>query len=253
MKSIDELSGKRALVTGASRGVGRGIAEVLAEKGVDVCINYFQDAGAAQEVAEHVRHCGRQALVAQADVSNPEDVERMFKTIRSEFGGLDILVSNAGTTQDKDIFSIEIDDWQKILKTNLDSVFLCSKLAVELMSKQGDGRIVNISSVVAHRGAIRGHVHYATTKSGILGFTRTLARTTAPYGIRVNAVAPGVIQTELLMKTHGEKGVRRLEEGIPLGIGTPRDVGLAVAFLCGEGGRYITGATIDIDGGLHMR
>ena len=124
---------------------------------------------------------------------------------------------------------------------------------MELMREQRSGRIVNISSVVAHRGALFGHVHYAATKSGILGFTKTLARTGAPLGINVNAVAPGIIETELLRRTHGDEGVADLAQTIPLGLGRPSDVSNAVAFLCAEASRYITGATLDVNGGAYFR
>ena len=124
---------------------------------------------------------------------------------------------------------------------------------MELMREQGEGRIVFVSSVVAHRGALYGHAHYAATKGGMLGMVKTLARTGAPLGIRVNAVAPGITETELLFETHGREEIEKLAAQVPLGLGKPRDVGLAVAFLCGEGGRYITGATIDVNGGSYMR
>ena len=141
-------------------------------------------------------------------------------------------------------------EFHAVMDTNLTSAFLCSREAVKLMP--GPGRIVNISSVTGERGALYGHVHYAATKSGLLGFTKTLARTLAPRGITVNAVAPGIIETELLQRTHGAEEVAKLAAQVPLGLGTPRDVALAVAFLCGPGGRYMTGATLDVNGGMHM-
>jgi len=247
------LSGQTALVTGGSRGLGRGIVEVLAERGADVVVNYHSRRDAADEVAEHVRSLGRRALVVQADVSKSDDVAKMFQAIDGEFGRLDILVNNAGTTQDKDIFAMSEDDWRWIIDTNLTSCFLCSKQAMERMKAAGSGRIINISSIVGHRGALFGHVHYAATKSGMFGFTKTLARTGAPLGITVNCVAPGLIDTELIHDVHGEDKVAELEASIPLGLGKPRDIGLAVAYLAGEGGRYVTGATIDVNGGMYLR
>ncbi len=248
---MSELTGKVALVTGASRGVGRGIALVLAEKGADVCINYHSAADEAKRVADKIRAMGRRSLVIQADVGREDDVRQMFDTVKSEFGRMDILVNNAGVSRAQDIFETNLEDWEFIIKTNLTSCFLCCREAMKIMSGQA-GRIINISSVVARQGALRGHVHYAATKGGMLSLTRTLARTAAPLGITVNAVAPGIIETELLTQTHGEEGVRKLSSGVPLGLGTPRDIGLAAAFLCGEGGRYITGATIDVNGGMRM-
>jgi NAD(P)-dependent dehydrogenase (short-subunit alcohol dehydrogenase family) len=189
----------------------------------------------------------------RADVGVPADVDRLFQTTLDQFGRIDILVNNAGTSQPQDIFQITAEDWEKMIRTNLTSCFLCSQAAMRQMAKQRSGRIVNISSVVGHQGALFGHVHYAATKSGMLGITKTLARTAAPLGITVNAVAPGCIETDLLHQTLGPQRVAEMAAKIPLGLGTPRDVGLAVAFLCGEGGRYITGATIDVNGGLYLR
>ena len=248
-----QLSGQVAIVTGASRGLGRGIALVLAEQGADVIVNYVSAEAQAQEVVAEIAKMGRRALAVRADASAAADVERLFQVTIEQFGRLDILVNNAGTSQSKDIFQIESADWDRIIQTNLTSCFLCSQAAMRILAKQKSGRIVNISSVVGHQGALFGHVHYAATKSGMLGMTRTLARTGAPFGITVNAIAPGCIETELLHETLGDTGVEEMGGKIPLGLGTPRDVGLAVAFLCGEGGRYITGATLDVNGGLYMR
>ncbi len=250
---MTDLSGQVAVVTGASRGLGRGIALVLAEQGADVVVNYVSAETQAQEVVAQITALGRRALAVKADASAPPDVERMFQATLEHFGKLDILVNNAGTSQPKDIFQIETADWDRIIRTNLTSCFYCSQAAMRIMAGQKHGRIVNISSVVGHQGALFGHIHYAATKSGMLGMTRTLARTGAPLGITVNAVAPGCIETELLHETLSDAGVEEMRAKIPLGLGTPRDVGLAVAFLCGEGGRFITGATLDVNGGMYMR
>jgi NAD(P)-dependent dehydrogenase (short-subunit alcohol dehydrogenase family) len=177
----------------------------------------------------------------------------MFAEIKDKFGSLDILINNAGTTKSQDIFETSEEDWDFIIETNLKSCFLCSKEAMRIMKEQGAGRIVNISSIVGERGALYGHVHYASTKSGIFGFTKTLARTAAPLGITVNAIAPGIIETELLFQTHGEDEVGKLSKSVMLGLGRVRDIGLGAAYLCGEGGRYITGTTLDINGGMYLR
>jgi NAD(P)-dependent dehydrogenase (short-subunit alcohol dehydrogenase family) len=250
---MTDLRGRVALVTGASRGLGRGIALVLAEQGADVVVNYRSAETEAAEVCEAVRALGRRAVPVQADVSTAEGVNALFATALAELGRLDILVNNAGTTRAQDIFAADLADWEFIIRTNLTSSFLCSKRAMEAMRDSGGGRIVFISSVVGQRGALYGHVHYAATKSGMIGMVKTLARTAAPLGITVNAVAPGIIETELLEQTHGREEIEKLAAGVPLGLGTPRDVGLAVAFVCGEGGRYITGATIDVNGGMYLR
>ncbi|HQL09084.1 SDR family NAD(P)-dependent oxidoreductase [Oligosphaera ethanolica] len=247
------LQGKVAVVTGASRGLGKGVALVLAEQGADVVVNYRSQAEEAEEVCRDVRAMGVRALALQADVGTGAAVDAMFAKIDEVFGRIDILVNNAGTSRAETIFEMTEESWDFILSTNLKSMFLCSKAAMLRMREQHDGRIINMSSVVGHQGALFGHVHYAATKSGILGFTKTLARTGAPLGITVNAVAPGIINTELLFATHGEAGVKKLADGIPLGLGEPRDIGLSVAFLAGEGGRYITGTCIDVNGGMYMR
>mgnify|MGYP002825200912 CR=1 FL=1 len=248
-----ELAGKIALVTGASRGLGKGIALTLAEKGADIIVNYRSNSAEAEAVKDEIIAMGRKAIVAQADVSDKESVAGLFATIKQEFGRLDILINNAGTTKAQDIFETELEDWEFILKTNITSAFLCSKAAMEMMKDQQSGRIINISSIVGHRGALFGHVHYAATKSGMFGFTKTLARTAAPLGITVNCIAPGIIETELLFQTHGAEEVANLASGVPLGLGKVRDIGLAAAYLSGDGGRYITGATIDVNGGMYLR
>ena len=248
-----ELEGMVALITGSARGIGKGIAFVLAERGADIIINDKQMNYEGEALSNQIQAMGRKTLLIEADVSIEAEVKKMFTTIQNHFGRLDILVNNAGTSQAKDIFDSTLQDWQYIIDTNLTSCFLCSKEAMNLMAKQQSGRIINISSVVGERGALFGHVHYAATKSGMLGMTKTLARTGAPLGINVNAVAPGIIETELLFQTHGVEGVEKLSASIPLGLGKPRSVGLAVAYLAGEGGNYITGASIDVNGGINMR
>jgi len=250
---MESLSGKIALVTGSGRGLGKGIALVLAEKGVDIIINSLTENDSVRDVVRSIRAMGRKCSYIQADVSSEEQVREMFETINEEFGGLDILVNNAGTDRSQDIFDTSLSDWEFIMKTNITSCFLCSKYAMEIMKGRKGGNIINVSSVVGHQGALKGHVHYSSSKSGMFGLAKALARTGAPFGIRVNSIAPGVIETELSRATHGDEGMKKLSDSIPLGLGNTRDVGLSVAFLCGEGGRYITGSTLDINGGLYFR
>lgn len=247
------LNGKIALVTGSSRGIGRGIALALAKAGADVVVNCMGNTAAAEEVAGIIRDMGHKALVIKADVSDAEQVEDMFAQIIAEFGRLDILVNNAGTSQDKDIFEMDYADWDRIIKTNLTSGMLCSKAAMEIMRDQRCGRIIFISSVVGERGALFGHVHYAATKSGQIGITKTLARTGAKYNITVNAIAPGMIGTELFISTHGEDGAKKLGASIPLGLGKVEDVGAAAVYLASDEASYVTGATIDVNGGANFR
>lgn len=249
---MGELSGKVALVTGASRGLGKGVALVLAEKGADVIVNYHSSKEEAERVCEQIRGYGVRGVSVQANVGKAEDVERLFEVVDKEFGRIDILINNAGTSRSETIYEMSEESWDFILETNLKSMFLVSKQAMIRMRERKFGRIVNMSSIVAHQGALFGHVHYASSKGGILGFTKTLARTGAADGITVNAVAPGIIKTELLFQTHGEEGVAKLAEKVPLGLGEMRDVGLACAFLCGEGGNYLTGICLDVNGGMYM-
>lgn len=249
---MSEFSDEVALVTGASRGIGRCIAETLAERGVKVVVNYLNTERDAERVADQIRACGGRAMIVQADVSSEADVRRLFKAVVEEYGRLDFLINNAGDCKDHDIFDTTIEEWDRIINVNLRGSFLCSKAAMELMAERRFGRIVNISSISARRGALFGHAHYAASKAGMLGLTYTLARTGAPIGINVNAIAPGMIETELLFSTNGREVVEKLSADIPLGLGKPRDVALAVAFLCGEGGRYITGTTLDVNGGAFI-
>lgn len=248
-----ELNGKVALVTGSSRGIGKGIALSLARAGADVVVNYVGNEAAANEVASQIEAMGRRALVVRADVSCPKEVRALFMRIMETFGKLDILVNNAGTSQPKDIFEMTDEDWERIIRTNLTSGMLCSRAALEIMKEQKNGRIIFISSVVGERGALFGHVHYAATKSGQLGMVKTLARTAAPLGVTVNAIAPGVILTELLLQTHGEEGVKKLGENIPLGLGTVENIGAAAVYLASDESHYVTGATLDVNGGTHFR
>ncbi|MFC4597196.1 SDR family NAD(P)-dependent oxidoreductase [Cohnella hongkongensis] len=247
------LDGKVALVTGSTRGIGEGIAIGLARAGADVVLNSHEAGDEARGIAEKIEGLGRQAGFVQADVSRESDVKAMFSRIEERFGRLDILVNNAGISRAETIAETDLDSWRQVLDTNLTSCFLCSKYAMELMMKRSAGRIVQTSSVVAHQGAVYGHVHYAASKSGMLGLTKSLARTAAPYGITVNAVAPGIIDTELLRRTHGEERLGELRSSVPLGLGTVDDVAAAVVFLASDEARYITGSTIDVNGGLYFR
>ena len=254
MATATDLTGHVALVTGASRGLGRGIALCLAEAGADVVVNHLDAPDEAEVTVEAIRALGRASTAVRADVSDEAEVRGLFEEVARLHGGrLDILVNNAGTAQPKDIFETSANDWDRLLAVNLRGPFLCAREAMGVLRQPGYGRIVNIGSVAGQRGALFGHVHYAASKSGLVGFTQTLARTGARLGINVNCVAPGMIRTELLERTHGPQQVAEFAASVPLGLGTPRDVGLAVAFLCGEGGRYITGATLDVNGGANFR
>jgi NAD(P)-dependent dehydrogenase (short-subunit alcohol dehydrogenase family) len=252
-----DLTGRTALVTGASRGLGKGIALCLARAGADIAVNYLGAKDKALSVAREVESIGRKAVVLQGDAGNETDVRAMFDLIRKEFGRLDILINNAGINSDFDIFTLQVEEWDRILRSNLTGNFLCAKYAMEMMKANKFGRIIQISSVVGEQGALYGHVHYASTKGGQLAFTKTLARSAAPFGITVNAIAPGVHMTEQVEAVLGNRGSSRLDsvmKNIPLGaLGRVEDIGWAAVFLSSEEAGYITGATLDVNGGFYMR
>ena len=246
-----DLTGKVALITGAARGIGKGIALGLAKQGADIVINdlnKFQ----ASETAKEIYALGRKAEVFVADVTKEDQVKEMFAFVKEIFGKLDILVNNAGISQSKDIFEMEFSDWERVMNVNLNSAFLCSKYAMDMMREQKYGRIIAMASQSGERGALFGHVHYAASKSGILAMNKTLARTGAPYNITVNSIAPGVIFTDFTKAVHSDDEVEVLRNSIPLGLGKVEDVAAAAVYLASDEARYITGATIDINGGSHI-
>jgi NAD(P)-dependent dehydrogenase (short-subunit alcohol dehydrogenase family) len=236
-----------SLVTGAAHGIGRGIAEALARQGMVVVI---ADQNPARDTVEEITRQGGIAQAFQVDVTDSEQVNRFVEAAVTQFGRIDVLVNNAGASQNKNILEITEDDWNRILNTNLTSAFLCCKAVMPTMMQQGYGRIVNISSIVARRGALFGHVHYAASKAGLNGLTRTLALWAGPYGITVNSVAPGCIDTDLLHDMHTDQEISKVVSRTPVGrIGTPADVGELVAFLAREAAANITGCVIDTNGG----
>ncbi len=246
-----KLSGKRALVTGASRGIGRAIALALAAEGADVAVNYAGSEAAAQEVAEAIRAMGRKAVVIQADVASGEAATAMLDNAVAELGGVDILVNNAGITRDKLLMRLKEEDWDAVLETNLKGVFNCTQAAVKYMMKQRSGNIVNISSVVGLTGNV-GQSNYAAAKAGVIGFTMSVAKEVAGRGIRVNAVAPGFIKTDMT-SVLPEKIVGNLLQSIPLQkLGEAEDIAKAVVFLVSDDASYITGQTLHVDGGMVM-
>jgi NAD(P)-dependent dehydrogenase (short-subunit alcohol dehydrogenase family) len=245
----DTSSSFVALVTGSGRGIGRATAASLLARGARVVINDL-DADRAIATAGEL---GANAVAIPADVSSKISVSEMVNAIVERFGRLDVLVNNAGMDHAAPITDIEEDEWDRFMAVNLKSVYLCSRAVLPAMIERQWGRIVNVSSLVARQGALNGGIHYATTKAGMLGFTRTLARQVAKHGITVNAVAPGVIDTELIRENVAPATREQLIKAIPLGrIGTIKNVGDTIAFLASDEAEYITGATIDINGGLWM-
>jgi 3-oxoacyl-[acyl-carrier protein] reductase len=246
-----DLSGKIALVTGGSRGIGREICLALAQAGADVIINYRKEKSKAEEVKTRIESQGGRAYLYQADVSVPHEIVKMFDYIRKEHNGLDILVNNAGIIRDNLLLSMEMDEWESVMDTNLRAAFLCTKYAVELMLTRHRGKVINISSTSAIKGG-RGQCNYASAKGGLISFTRACAVELAPKGIQVNAVLPGMIVTDMSRRVRKRAGDRILEQ-IPCGrFGEPSDVAGIVVFLASSLSDYITGQAICVDGGLSI-
>ena len=248
---MTQLNERIALVTGGSRGIGRGIALELAKRGATVVVNYQRNAEAAEEVVTQIVADGGKAQAVQADVSLEEDVNRLVKTAVDAYGKIDILVNNAGTTRDNLIMRMSAEDFDTVLETNLRSTWLCSKAVVRDMMRKRYGRIVNITSVSGIMGN-GGQTNYSASKAGIIGLTKALARELASRGITVNAVAPGFVATDLTA-TLPEDIAKKINENIPLGRwATIEDVALATAFIASDEASYITGHVLNVDGGLAM-
>ena len=246
-----KLKGRTALITGGSRGIGRAVAIALADEGADVAINYVSSETAARDVAEHIKKMGRRTMLAQADVSDYPDTFRMAQDVVRELGHLDILVNNAGINSDKTFTKMDHASWRKVLGTNLDGVFNCTKVFVDQMLTQGYGRVVNMTSVIGQIGNF-GQANYAASKAGVAAFTKSLAKELAGKGVTVNAVAPGFIETEMVASIP-DKVKERLLAQIPLHrFGTAEEVARAVVYIVSSDGDYITGAELSINGGLLM-
>ncbi len=245
------LKDRVAVVTGASRGIGRAIALELARRGASVVVNYQKSAQAAEEVVRQIEAEGGKAVVFRADVSNFLQAQGLIKFAQDTFGGIDILVNNAGITRDTLVMMMSEDDWDVVQATNLKSTFNCSKAAVKTMMRKRYGRIVNIASVAGQMGN-PGQTNYSASKAGQIGFTKALAREVASRNITVNAVAPGFIDTELL-QTIPPETLETVLKLVPLGRkGMPEDVAYAVVFLASDQAAYITGQVLGVDGGMAM-
>ena len=243
-----ELDGKIAIVTGASRGIGRAIAIQLAKSGARVVVNYVGNEAAANETA---KACGDGAVIMKFDVAKRDEVDAAFDEVKTKLGGLHVLVNNAGISKDGLLLRFKDDDWAQTLATNLTGAFQCARAGAKLMTKQRWGRIINISSVVGESGNA-GQVAYASAKAGLIGLTKTLAQELASRTITVNAVTPGFIDTDMTAALNEQQRAAILEQ-IPLGsMGTADDVAHAVAFLASDRARYVTGHVLAVNGGMYM-
>lgn len=240
-----------AIVTGASRGIGRAIAIELASQGIAVAVNYSTSAAKAVDVVSVIEDSGGTARAVRADVSDAASVEEMFRSVSESLGPVTVLVNNAGITDDGLILRMDEDQWDRVIRTNLTSVFLCTKHALRSMIRAKRGRIVNISSVSGVSGN-PGQANYAASKAGVIGFTKSVAKEVGSRGITVNAVAPGFINTEMT-DALGEAVTERAVGQITLGrLGTPEEVASVVGYLVSDGASYITGQAIVVDGGLAL-
>ncbi|KPK02926.1 MAG: hypothetical protein AMK71_00575 [Nitrospira bacterium SG8_35_4] len=246
-----DLSGKIALVTGGSRGIGRESCIMLAKAGARVVINYNKSEEKAEAVQGEIDALGFEASTFRADVSDPDQVDALFDFIRNTCSRLDILINNAGIIKDNLLMAMKLSDWDKVIDTNLKGAFLCTRQAAELMMNNHSGKIINVSSIGAIRGG-RGQTNYASAKGGLISFTTACAVELAPKGIQVNAVLPGMIATDMSIRVRKRAGDKILER-IPLArFGEPSDVAQLILFLASPAADYITGQAISVDGGMSI-
>jgi 3-oxoacyl-[acyl-carrier protein] reductase len=246
-----ELEGKVAIVTGGTRGIGRAIVLDLAANGADVALNYRQSADLAQELTETIRGMGRRALVVQADVSSFGDAQRMVQKVLDEFGRLDILVNNAGMNWDGVVWKMTEEQWDRVIEVDLKGTFNYTRAVTPIFRQQGSGKIVNITSINGLRGKF-GQTNYSAAKAGVIGFTKACARELGRYSVNVNAVAPGLIETEMVKEAPGKVREMALAEIVLGRLGLPEEVAYVVTFLCTERARHITGQVIQVDGGQYI-
>ncbi len=247
---MGRLEGKYAIVTGASRGIGRAIALELAREGCTVGVNYQYNQALAEEVAAEIKSMGRECMLLQANVADPTEARAMVRRYLDAYGRLDIMVNNAGITRDRSLRKMTDEDWLQVIQTNLNAVFFCTTAAMQPMIEQKYGRIINISSMNGQTAAF-GQANYGASKGGIIAFTKTAALELAKYGITVNVVAPGFTLTDMLAKVP-EEVQNQIKARIPLGrFGLPEEMAKAVVFLAADGD-YITGQQINVNGGAYM-
>jgi 3-oxoacyl-[acyl-carrier protein] reductase len=244
------LQGQVAIVTGASRGIGREIALLLAAEGAQVAVNYASSSTAADQVVAEIAAMGSQAIALQADVSQADQVDALIAAVMEKWGRVDILVNNAGITRDTLLLRMKLEDWQSVIDLNLTGVFLCTKAVSKIMLKQRTGRIINITSVAGQMGN-PGQANYSAAKAGVIGFTKTVAKELASRGVTVNAVAPGFIETDMTSSLGNQEEILKF---IPLGrYGKAEEVAGLVRFLAADpAAAYITGQVMNVDGGMVM-
>jgi 3-oxoacyl-[acyl-carrier protein] reductase len=246
-----ELEGKVAIVTGGTRGIGRAIVLDLAANGADVALNYRQSADLAAELAETIRGTGRRALAVQADVSSFADAQAMVQKVLGEFGRLDILVNNAGMNWDGVVWKMTEEQWDRVIEVDLKGTFNYTRAVTPIFRQQGSGKIVNITSINGLRGKF-GQTNYSAAKAGVIGFTKACARELGRYSVNVNAVAPGLIETEMVKEAPEKVREMALAEIVLGRLGLPEEVAYVVTFLCTERARHITGQVIQVDGGQYI-
>jgi 3-oxoacyl-[acyl-carrier protein] reductase len=246
-----ELQGKVAIVTGGTRGIGRAIVLDLAANGADVAFNYRTSDGLARELADAIREMGRRALVVQADVSSFDDAQAMVQTVLDEFGRLDILVNNAGMNWDGVVWKMAEEQWDRVIAVDLKGTFNYTRAVAPIFRTQESGKIVNITSINGLRGKF-GQTNYSAAKAGVIGFTKACARELGRYNVNVNAVAPGLIETEMVQEAPAKVREMALAEIVLGRLGLPEEVAYVVTFLCTEKARHLTGQVIQVDGGQYI-
>ncbi len=246
-----ELEGKVAIITGGTRGIGRAIALDLAANGADIALNYRQSADLAQELAEEIRGMGRRALIVQADVSSFDDAQTMVQQVLEEFGRVDILINNAGMNWDGVVWKMAEEQWDRVINVDLKGTFNYTRAVTPIFREQGSGKIVNITSINGLRGKF-GQGNYTAAKAGVIGFTKTCAREMGRSSVNVNAVAPGLIETEMVKDAPENVREMALAEIVLGRLGLPEEVAYVVTFLCTEKARHITGQVIQVDGGQYI-
>jgi 3-oxoacyl-[acyl-carrier protein] reductase len=246
-----ELESRVAIVTGGTRGIGRAIALDLAFNGADVALNYRKSADLAEELAGTIREMGRRALVVQADVSSFADAQAMVQQVLDEFGHIDILVNNAGMNWDGVVWKMSEEQWDRVIEVDLKGTFNYTRAVTPLFREQGSGKIVNITSINGLRGKF-GQSNYSAAKAGVIGFTKACARELGRASVNVNAVAPGLIETEMVREAPEKVREMALAEIVLGRLGLPEEVAYVVTFLCTEKARHITGQVIQVDGGQYI-